>query len=69
MTQTAQFRSLAVLNKEGKDLTKNNPEQESNARLLLTIYDNLNELYEKLNRLSYVMDRRIVENNLNREGK
>ena len=66
MTQTTQFRSLVVLNKEGKDLTKNNPEQENNAKLLLAIYDDLNELYEKLNRLNTI-GRRIAERNLNRD--
>ena len=62
MTQTSQSRSLATLNTE-KDLAKNKPEKEDNAKLLLTIYDNLNELYEKLNRLSNVIEKRNAEHN------
>ena len=60
MTQTTQSSSLATLNTE-EDLAKNEPEKEDNAKLLLTIYDNLNELYEKLNRLSNIIGRRVAE--------
>jgi len=69
MTQTIQSRSLAVLSETGKDLIPDKPGTEDNARLLLTICDSLNELYEKLNRLSYLMDRRIVEHNLHLRRK
>jgi len=56
MTQTAQTRSLPALHKAEKDLPKNEPENEDNMRLLLKVYDNLNELYEKLNRLCNVIN-------------
>ena len=65
MTQTTQSCSLATLNAQ-EDLAKNKPEKEDNAKLLLTIYDNLNELYEKLNKLS-VIGRRIAENTSKRK--
>ena len=58
MTQTAQFRTLAVINEPGKNPAKNNPETEDNMKLLLTVYDNLNELYERLNRLGNIIEKR-----------
>jgi Mg2+ and Co2+ transporter CorA len=57
MTQTTQDRSLAVLNEPGKNSAKNKSETEDNAKLLLTVYDNLNELYERLNKLSNIIGR------------
>jgi hypothetical protein len=68
-TQTTQSRSLAALSEAEKDSTVNKPETEDNAGLLFTIYKNLNELYEKLNRLSYVMGKKIVELNLHLKGE
>ena len=65
MTQTIQYRSLAVLNEPGTNSSKNKHETEDNARLLLMVYDNLNELYERLNRLSNIIGRK---HNLNRKG-
>jgi len=67
MTQTTQSRSLVALNNAGKALTMNKPEKEDNAKLLLEIYDNLNELYERLNRLNTI-GRKIAERNIKREG-
>jgi hypothetical protein len=64
MTQTAQSCSLAAINKAEENLTKNKSEKEDNVRLLLTIYDDLNELNDKLNKLS-VIGKRIAEHNLN----
>jgi len=58
MTQTTQSRSLAVLNEPGKNPAKNKPETEDNMKLLLTVYDNLNELYERLNRLGNIIGRK-----------
>jgi len=39
-------------------------EPEDNISLLLSIFDNLYELYEKLSRLSYLIERKIMEHNL-----
>jgi hypothetical protein len=58
MTQTTQFRTLAVINEPGKNPAKNKPETEDNMKLLLTVYDNLNELYERLNRLGNIIEKR-----------
>jgi len=64
MTQTAQPRSLACLQNAGQDLTIHKPEAEDNVTLLLSVYDSLNNLYEKLSRLHYVIQRRNIEQNL-----
>jgi hypothetical protein len=61
MTQTIQPCSWAVLNKPDKDLTKNKPEAEDNRKLLLSVFDSLNNLCEKLNRLNYLLQRRNLE--------
>ena len=58
MTQTTQYRSLAVLNEPGANPAKNKPETEDNMKLLLTVYDNLNELYERLNRLGNIIEKK-----------
>jgi len=57
MTQTTQYRSLAVINEPGKNPTKKKSATEDNMRLLLRVYDNLNELYERLNRLGNIIER------------
>jgi len=64
MTQTAQPRSLAKLSNAGKDLTVNKSKNDDNVKLLLSLCDSLNELYEKLNRLSNILGKKIVEHNL-----
>jgi len=69
MTRTAQSRSWAALNEAGRDLTIKKPKKDDNARLLLAVYDSLYELYEKLCRLSHVMEKRIVEYNLSHEDR
>ena len=69
MTKTTQPRSLAKLSEAGKDLTVNNLENDDNVKLLLSLCDNLNELYEKLNRLSCLLGKKIVEHNLSLESK
>jgi hypothetical protein len=69
MTQTTQSRSLAALSDAENELTPNNPETEDNAGLLLTICSSLNELYEKLSRLNYLMGKKIAEYNLHLKGK
>jgi len=70
MTKTAQPRSWAVLSKEckGQDLTINESKTEDNVNLMLMLCDSLNDLYEKLNRLSYVMEKKIIEHNLSQEN-
>jgi hypothetical protein len=62
MTQTTQFRSLVVLNETGKNSQKNKPETEDNAKLLLAVYQNLNELYERLIKLNNAIVRRTANN-------
>jgi hypothetical protein len=61
MTQTTQPRSWAVLNNAGKDLNIKKPEEEDTLSLLLSVFDSLNALYEKLNRLNYVIKRKNME--------
>jgi hypothetical protein len=60
MTQTTQSCSLASLNDPDKDLTKNKPESENNADLLLSIFNDLNKLYEMINRLDYLIERKNI---------
>ena len=69
ITTTSQPSSWAILSDAGKDLTVYDSETEENINLMLTICDNLNELYEKLNRLNYVMGRKIIEHNLHQNIK
>jgi len=66
-TQTAQPRSLAKLAEEGKDLTIKKPEKDDNVKLLLTLCDSANELYEKLSMLSNALEKRIEEQSLYKE--
>jgi hypothetical protein len=61
MTQTIQPRSWAYLSEAGKDLTIHKPETEDSMSLLLSIFDSLNNLCEKLNRLNYVLQRKNIE--------
>ena len=68
-TQTTQSRSLAALNEAEKDSTANKPGTEDITNLLFTVFKNLNELYEKLNRLSYVMGKKLIEQNLHQKGE
>jgi hypothetical protein len=69
MSKTIQLRSWATLSEPGETPTnENNSEPEDNRKLLLTVYDNLNKLYEKLNRLNYVIEKRKLENYLYLKG-
>jgi len=61
MTKTTQPRFLASLSEPGKDLTIDKPETEDNMSLLLSVYDGLNKLTEKLSRLDYVLKRKNIE--------
>lgn len=64
MTQTVQHRSLVLLDDAGNDLRANKPETEDNMSLLLSIFDSLNTLCEKLSRLDYALKRKNIELNL-----
>jgi len=64
MTHTTQARSWASLSKPGKDLTtdKDKPDKpEDNIDLLLSVFDSLNNLYEKLNRLHHEIQKRSIK--------
>jgi len=63
-TQTTQLRSWARLSEAGKDLTIKKSKNDENVKLLLSLCDSLDELYEKLNRLSNILGKKIVEHNL-----
>ncbi|WP_461257631.1 hypothetical protein, partial [Treponema sp. R80B11-R83G3] len=52
ITETSQPSSWATLSDVGKDLTIDS-ETDENINLMLTICDNLNELFEKLSKLNY----------------
>jgi hypothetical protein len=67
MTQTIQSRSSVSLKEADTDLNKNKPEPEVNKSLLLYIFDSLNNLYEKLNRLDYLIPRKKIEQILHPE--
>jgi len=69
MTQTTQPCSWAVLDNAGKDLTIKKPEAEDLRSLLLALFDSLNNLSEKINRLNYVLTRRNIEQNIYRNNK
>ena len=61
MTQTIQLRSCATLNETGKGLNINKLEIEDNRSLFLSVFDSLNNLYEKLNRLNYMIQKRNIK--------
>jgi hypothetical protein len=62
MTQTIQPCSCALLIKADKDLTINKEsEAEDNMSLLLSVFDSLNKLCEKLCKLDYVLKRKNLE--------
>ena len=69
MTKTVQPRTWAILNDPGKDLTIKKTETEDNRSLLLSVYDSLNNLYEKLNKLNYLVQRRSIEHILYSKDK
>jgi len=57
MTQTVQPYSSVLIS----NLCVDKPENDENSRLLLSIFDSLNDLYEKLSRLDYLISRKSVE--------
>jgi len=62
-TRTVQPRSWAVLNEAGTNPAANKPEPqpEDNRKLLLSVLDGLDSLYEKLNRLCNIIERKNIE--------
>ena len=68
MSRTIQLRSWATLSEPGETQNENNLEPEDNRKLLLAVYDDLNELCEKLARLNYVIGKRRLENYLYLNG-
>jgi len=64
MTKTIQQRSSASLNETVENLTVDKPKTEDNVDLLLQVLDSLNTLYERLNRLNYVIQRKNIELNI-----
>ena len=69
MTHTTQPRSWVTLNEPGRDLAIQEPETEDNMSLLLSVFDSLNNLCEKLSRLEYVLTRRNIEQIIYRQEK
>jgi len=68
MSKTIQPRSWATLSEPGETPNESKSEPEDNRKLLLAVYDNLNELYEKLSRLNYVIEKRKLEYYLYMKG-
>ena len=60
MTQTIQPHS-SVLIKISIDEKIDKPEDDEISCLLLSLYDSLNDLYEKLSRLDYLIRRKNIE--------
>jgi hypothetical protein len=60
---------LVSLNDPDKDLTKNKPESEDKVELLLSVLDNLNKLYEMVNKLDCLIERRDINQILCPKGK
>jgi hypothetical protein len=69
MTQTIQLRSWALISETNNDFTINKPETENNMSLLLSVYDSLNNLCEKLSRLNYIIQRKKMEQSISRDNK
>jgi len=64
MTKTIQPRSWTLIDNIGKDLTVKKTEPEDNMGLLLSVFDSLNKLCEKLSRLNYLLERTAIEKKL-----
>jgi len=69
MTKTIQFRSHVTLCETNKVLTIQKPETEDNRALLLAVFDSLNNLYEKLNKLNFALQRKNIEQLLYPRGR
>jgi hypothetical protein len=63
MTKTIQPRSWKIaIYETDNDLHIQKPETEDNMRLLLTLSNNLNNLYENIERLNYLIKRYVDQN-------
>jgi len=69
MTKTIQPYSEASLSETDKDMAIDKPETEDNMSLMLSLCDSLNNLYEKLSRLEYVVKRKKLEQIINNQNK
>jgi len=69
ITRTIQNSSWALLSEAGKDLTINRGGAEDNMSFLLSLLDNLNNLHETLKKLNCLLERKIIEQNLNKENR
>jgi len=61
ITKTTQPRSWILFSEAKKNLKTSKPETEDNMRLLLSVFDSLNNLNEKLSRLNYLLQRKKIE--------
>jgi hypothetical protein len=61
LTQTIQPLLPVSLNKEEKNQTISELDTEDNMSLFLHIFDDLNNLYEKLRRIDYLIERKNIE--------
>ena len=52
-----------------EDLTIDKPETNDDESAMLALCESLNELYDKLSMLSNVMEKKIIEHNLNQKTK
>jgi len=55
LTYTVQSHSWTVLNEAERDQTTDKPATEDNVSLLFSICEGLNNLYEKLSKLDYML--------------
>jgi len=68
ITRTVQSCSRASLNEIKKNNT-DKPEAENNRKLFFSVIDSLNSLYDELNSLNYLMQKKIMEHNLSNMEK
>ena len=68
-TQTKQPRSLACFSELEKKPDKDTPETEDNMTLLLSVYDSLNKLCDRLSRLDYLLKKKNVVQISNQKEK
>ncbi|GBU29239.1 hypothetical protein R84B8_02803 [Treponema sp. R8-4-B8] len=69
MPKTIQPCSFATLCETSKRLTIEEAETKNDLRPLLSLYDNLNNLYEKLCKLDYLFQRKIIEQGIYIKGE
>jgi hypothetical protein len=77
MTKTIQFHSIAHIEKKGLDnlfsssalANPRNSKAQDNLKLLVSVYDSLNNLCSSLERLDYALKRKVIEINLFQENE